>query len=107
MLLVVATLRGDQPEEEGGEDVDLTEPADWVTVGQAGRDPRLHDRDHQLARLGDHRRHPVRRLRLGAGQPDARSGTSSIGVVLSVGSWYAFYVGLGIPLTPGILDGVL
>ena len=22
-------------------------------------------------------------------------------------SWYAFYVGLGIPLTPGMLDGVL
>jgi putative tricarboxylic transport membrane protein len=31
-LLVVATLRGDRPEEEGGEDVDLTHPADWGTV---------------------------------------------------------------------------
>jgi putative tricarboxylic transport membrane protein len=27
--------------------------------------------------------------------------------VLAVGSWYFFYVGLDVPLTPGILDGVL
>ena len=31
----------------------------------------------------------------------------AIGAVLSVTSWYAFFVGLGIPLTPGVLDGVL
>ena len=30
-----------------------------------------------------------------------------IGIVLSVGSWYGFYVGLDIPLSPGLLDGVL
>jgi putative tricarboxylic transport membrane protein len=30
-----------------------------------------------------------------------------IGAVLSVTSWYAFYVGLGIPLSAGILDGIL
>jgi putative tricarboxylic transport membrane protein len=24
-----------------------------------------------------------------------------------VGSWYGFHEGLGIPLTPGILDGIL
>ena len=27
--------------------------------------------------------------------------------VLAVGSWYLFYVGLDIPLSPGVLDGVL
>jgi putative tricarboxylic transport membrane protein len=27
--------------------------------------------------------------------------------VLSVGSWYAFHEGLGIALSPGVLDGVL
>ena len=27
--------------------------------------------------------------------------------VLAVVSWYAFYVGLGIPLSAGILDGIL
>lgn len=30
-----------------------------------------------------------------------------VGAVLSVGSWYFFYVGLGVPLSPGILDGIL
>ena len=30
-----------------------------------------------------------------------------IGVVLAVGSFYAFYSGLGIPLPAGILDGIL
>jgi len=30
-----------------------------------------------------------------------------VGCVLSVLSWYAFYVGLGIPLSAGILDGIL
>ncbi len=31
----------------------------------------------------------------------------AIGVALSVGTWYGFYVGLGIPIPAGILDGVL
>jgi putative tricarboxylic transport membrane protein len=30
-----------------------------------------------------------------------------IGALLSVGTFYAFYSGLGIPLPAGILDGVL
>jgi putative tricarboxylic transport membrane protein len=30
-----------------------------------------------------------------------------VGVALSVGSFYAFYSGLGIPLPAGILDGIL
>ncbi|MET0208657.1 MAG: hypothetical protein ABW220_06420 [Burkholderiaceae bacterium] len=30
-----------------------------------------------------------------------------VGAVLSVSSWYFFYVGLGVPLPPGILDGLL
>lgn len=30
-----------------------------------------------------------------------------VGAVLSVASWYFFYVALGVPLTPGILDGIL
>jgi putative tricarboxylic transport membrane protein len=29
------------------------------------------------------------------------------GVVISVASWYFFYSGLDIPLSPGILDGIL
>ena len=34
VLLAVATSRGDVAEAEAGEDVDLTSPADWVTVGK-------------------------------------------------------------------------
>ena len=30
-----------------------------------------------------------------------------VGAVLSVSSWYFFYVVLDVPLTPGILDGIL
>ena len=30
-----------------------------------------------------------------------------VGAVLSVSSWYFFYVVLDLPLTPGILDGIL
>jgi putative tricarboxylic transport membrane protein len=30
-----------------------------------------------------------------------------VGAVMSVGSWYFFYVTLDGPLTPGILDGIL
>ena len=34
ILLAVATARGDIPQGEEGEDIDLTTPADWVTVGK-------------------------------------------------------------------------
>ena len=34
VLLAIATARGDVAEAEDGEDVDLTSPADWVTVGK-------------------------------------------------------------------------
>ena len=34
VLLAIATARGDVPQAEGGEDVDLTTPPDWLTVGK-------------------------------------------------------------------------
>jgi putative tricarboxylic transport membrane protein len=34
MLLTVATMRGDTPQSEEGEDVDLTQGADWFTVAK-------------------------------------------------------------------------
>ena len=70
-LLAVATARGDVAEGEEGEDIDLTTPPDWVTVGEAVRDPRPQPPARRPARLADHRRAAVRRLRLGAGQQDA------------------------------------
>lgn len=104
--LAVATARGDRPEAEEGEDIDLSGGSDWKTVGLlagvflvnllligwlgwaitgailfAGSAWVLGSRNHLL--------------------------NIAIGVVLSVGTWYGFYVGLGIPIPAGILDGVL
>ena len=31
----------------------------------------------------------------------------AIGVGLSLASWYGFYLGLGVPIPAGVLDGVL
>lgn len=105
-LLVVATLRGKRGEQDGGEDIDTSTPADWKTVGLlvslfvltivivdalgwviAGAI--LFGGAATI--LGN--RHWIRNL--------------AIGFVLSLASFYAFYVGLGIPLPAGILDGIL
>ena len=105
ILLAVATARGDLPQAEEGEDVDLTTPADWVTVGKLVAVLVLNLLLVNLLgwavtgallfvgaawSLGS--RTPVRDVLVGA--------------VLSVGSWYFFYA-LGVPLDPGILDGLL
>ncbi len=105
-LLVVATLRGDRPEEEGGEDVDLTHPADWGTVLKLVGVMAFTIATINL--LG----WPISGALLFAGSAWALGSRAPIkdlliGAVLSVTSWYAFYVGLGIPLSAGILDGVL
>jgi putative tricarboxylic transport membrane protein len=106
VLLAIATARGDRPAEEGGEDVDLSTGADWPTVaklagvflanilligwlGWAITGALLFAASAYV--LGS--RSPVRDI--------------AIGAALSVGSWYGFYVGLGIPIPPGVLDGVL
>ncbi|MEO9322160.1 tripartite tricarboxylate transporter TctB family protein [Nocardioides sp. C4-1] len=106
VLLAVATARGDRAEAEDGEDVDLGGGTDWRTVGLllavflfnivfidllgwaitgavlfAGAAGALGSRTH------------VRNV--------------AIGAALSVGTWYGFYVGLGIPIPAGVLDGVL
>jgi putative tricarboxylic transport membrane protein len=106
VLLTLATLRGDKPEAEEGEDVDLTTPPDWLTVLKL-----LGVLVFTIATvnlLG----WAVTGAVLFAGAAWALGSRTPlrdilIGGVLSVGSWYGFYVGLGIPLTPGILDGVL
>jgi putative tricarboxylic transport membrane protein len=106
VLLAVATLRGDRPEEEGGEDIDLTRSADWPTVLKLVGVLVFTIATVNL--LG----WAITGAVLFAGATWALGSRTpikdvGIGVVLSVGSWYAFYVGLGIPLTPGVLDGVL
>jgi putative tricarboxylic transport membrane protein len=106
VLLAIAIPRGSTGEEEGGEDIDTSTPADWRTVGLlvglfvavivlviplgwAITGTLLFAGAATI--LGS--RHYIRNL--------------VIGVVLAVGSFYAFYSGLGIPLPAGILDGIL
>lgn len=106
VLLAVATARGDRAEGEAGEDVDLDMTTDWRTLaGLAGvllATVALIDWlgwaivgallfAGAATVLGN--RHWVRNLVIGA--------------VLSVTSWYGFYVGLGIPIPAGVLDGIL
>ena len=106
VLLAVVTARGDLPEAEEGEDVDLTHPADWPTLGKL-----LVVLVFTAATIGV-LGWAVNGAILFAGSAWALGSRTLIrdvlvGIVLSVGSWYAFYVGLDIPLSPGILDGIL
>jgi putative tricarboxylic transport membrane protein len=106
VLLAVATARGDVAEAEAGEDVDLTSPPDWITVGKLAGIFLVSLLFVNL--LG----WAITGALLFAGSAWALGSRTLlrdliIGAVLSVSSWYFFYVGLGIQLTPGILDGVL
>jgi len=106
VLLAVATARGDKPEAEEGEDVDLTHPADWATVAKLAAT--LVFTIATVDTLG----WAISGAVLFVGSAWALGSRTLIrdvivGLVMSVGSWYVFYVGLDIPLTPGILDGVL
>jgi putative tricarboxylic transport membrane protein len=106
ILLAVVTARGDIPEGEEGEDIDLTVPADWVTVGKLAGILVLNLLLVNL--LG----WAITGGLLFAGCAWALGSRTVlrdviVGFVLSVASWYFFYSGLGVPLTPGILDGIL
>jgi putative tricarboxylic transport membrane protein len=106
VLLAVDILRGGRGELEGGEDVDLSHGSDWRTVlllvGAFVANIALIDRAGwvisgtilfwgSVYALGS--RHYVR--------------DAIVAVVLSVATFYAFYVGLGIALPAGVLQGVL
>jgi putative tricarboxylic transport membrane protein len=105
-LLALATRRGDLPAAEEGEDVDLTLPADWPTVGKLAAVFALN------IALVDWLGWAITGALLFAGAAWVLGSRRIwlnlvIGTVLSVGSWYGFYVGLGVPIPAGILDGVL
>ncbi|MBS2937362.1 tripartite tricarboxylate transporter TctB family protein [Nocardioides sp. J2M5] len=106
VLLALVTLRGDVPEAEGGEDVDLRQPADWVTVLKLVGV--LMVTVLTVSFLG----WAISGAILFAGSAWSLGSRTLVrdvlvGLVLSVGSWYAFHEGLGVILPAGILDGVL
>ena len=105
VLLTVATAGGDVAEAEEGEDVDLTTPADWLTVAKLLGVLVLNLLLVNL--LG----WAITGALLFAGCAWALGSRTLlrdvlVGAVLSVASWYGFYA-LGVPLTPGLLDGIL
>ncbi|MFO6454433.1 MULTISPECIES: tripartite tricarboxylate transporter TctB family protein [unclassified Aeromicrobium] len=106
VLMAVATWRGDVAQPEEGEDVDLSGGLDWTTLlqlvavivvvvalinwlGWAIMGAFLFAASARI--LGS------RRLLLDVG----------VGIALALLTWYGFYVGLGIPIPAGVLDGVL
>ena len=106
LALSVNVLRGGHGEAEEGEDVDLTAPTEWrVLLPLAGvflANVLLVDRlgwvlSGTLLFFGSTwvlgSRHPVRDL--------------AISLVLSLVTFYGFYMGLGIRLPAGLLEGVL
>ena len=105
-LLALATHRGELPQSDGGEDVDLTLAPDWPTVVKL-----LAVLVFTIATI-DLLGWAITGALLFTGSAWALGSRTLlrdalIGTVLSVGSWYAFHVGLGIALSPGLLDGIL
>jgi putative tricarboxylic transport membrane protein len=106
VVFSIAILRGSTGAAEEGEDIDLSEPSDWRTVGLliavfVATILLINPLGWALTGtflfasaatvLGN--KHYVRNI--------------AIGAALAFGSFYLFYVGLGIPLPAGILDGIL
>ena len=106
VLLAVATARGDRGEKETGEDIDPDARPDMVTVLKL-----VGILVFNIATI-DFLGWAVTGAILFAGCAWALGSRTLlrdiiIGAVLSVASWYFFYSGLDIPLSPGILDGIL
>ena len=106
VMLAIEVLRGGHAEAEGGEDVDLTHPSDWKTVlplvGAFVANILLINWAGWVISgtvlfwgsvwaLGS--RHYVR--------------DGLISVALSILTFYGFYLGLGIALPAGLLEGIL
>lgn len=106
VLLALNVLRGGKGEAEGGEDVDLAHPADWKTIlplaGAFILNILLIDWAGwvisgtilfwgSVLALGS--RHYVR--------------DGLISVAMSLLTFYGFYLGLGIALPAGLLEGIL
>lgn len=106
ITLAVLTARGDRPEAEEGEDVDLSEKADTRTVALLAGVFLVN------ILLIDWLGWAITGAFLFAASAWVLGSRTwvrdvAIGAALSLGTFYAFYVGLGIPIPAGILDGVL
>ncbi len=106
VLLAVATARGDRPEAEEGEDVDLSQGTDLRTIGLLTGVLVLN------LLLIDWLGWAITGALLFTGATYVLGSRTwvrnlAIGAALSVGTWYGFYVALGLPIPAGILDGVL
>ena len=106
VLLAAATARGSRGEPEEGEDVDLAARPDMVTVLKL-----VAILVFNIATV-DFLGWAITGAIVFAGCAWALGSKTLlrdvvIGGVLSVGSWYFFYSGLDIPLSPGVLDGIL
>jgi putative tricarboxylic transport membrane protein len=106
VFLAVDVLRGGRGEPEGGEDVELGGGTDWRTVALLAVaflanalliEPLGWPLSGAILFLGSAfalgSRHHVRNV--------------ALALVLGVGSWYLFVLGLGISLPVGILKGIL
>jgi putative tricarboxylic transport membrane protein len=105
-FLALDIKRGGRGEPEGGEDVELTGGSDWRTVAMLVAAFLFNALT--IESLG----WPISGAVLFWGAAFALGSRhyvrdALIAVVLSVGSWYLFVLGLGIALPVGILEGIL
>jgi len=105
-FLVVDILRGGRGEVEGGEDIDLSHSSDWRTIGL------LVAAFVANIVLIDTAGWVISGAILFWGSCLALGSRryvrdAAISVAMSVATFYGFYLGLGIKLPPGILQGVL
>ncbi len=105
VLLAISTARGDVGAGEEGEDIDLTTPPDWLTIGKLLGVLVLNMLFVNLIGWA------ITGGLLFAGCAWALGSKTLIrdlivGFVLAASSWYFFHW-LGIELPPGVLDGIL
>jgi putative tricarboxylic transport membrane protein len=105
-FLALDVFRGGRGEPEGGEDIELTGRSDWRTVAM------LAAAFLANALLIESLGWPLSGAILFWGSAFALGSRhhvrdAIIAVVLGVGSWYLFVLGLGISLPVGILKGIL
>ena len=106
LWLAVDVLRGGRGEQESGEDVDLSHGSDWRTIGL------LFGAFLANIVLIERAGWPVSGAVLFFGCAYALGSRRvvrdiALALVLSIGSWYLFVLGLGIALPVGLLDGIL